>query len=69
MFEIKIDKKTVYTLENTTPCRMKHVKVYAGDPWVPPVNGKIRNIKFTTYGSLHFYFFFASLLITIMTFF
>ena len=48
MYEIKINKKSVLTLENIRPALFTNVKVYVGDPWHKPVNGKIRNMTIET---------------------
>ena len=51
MYEIKINKKSVFKIENTQPCLFKAVNVYAGDPFYPPVEGKIKNLYFETSGN------------------
>ena len=48
MYEIKINKKSVLTQENIRPALFTNVKVYVGDPWHKPVNGKIRNMTIET---------------------
>ena len=48
MYEIKINKKSVLTQENIRPALFNNVKVYVGDPWHKPVNGKIRNMTIET---------------------
>ena len=48
MYEIKINKKSVLTQENIRPALFTNVKVYVGDPWHKPVNGKIRNLSVET---------------------
>ena len=50
MYEIKINKKNVFTLENTQACLFKSAKVFAGDPWHDPLDGKIRNLVLKTKG-------------------
>ena len=45
MYEIKINKKSVLTEENIRPALFTNVKVFVGDPWHKPVNGKIRNLS------------------------
>ena len=48
MYEIRIDKKKVFGVENTKPEKFEHVKVYTSGPWQEAVNGKIRNLRFET---------------------
>ena len=49
MFEASVEglRKTVW-LPNSQPRRFGPVKVYAGDPWYPPVQGLIRKVKIDT---------------------
>ena len=44
MYEIKVDKESVFKIENTKAEDFKDVKVYVGDPWFEPVDGKIKNL-------------------------
>ena len=37
----------MYRVENKQATEFKNVKMYVGDPWSPPVDGKIRNISVT----------------------
>ena len=50
MYEIKIHRKRVFSLENKQAKIFEEVKVYAGDPWYPPVDGKIKNLWVETKG-------------------
>ena len=40
----------VHRIENTKPEVFSNVKVYAANPWDPPVNGKIRNLEISNIG-------------------
>ena len=44
MYEVKIDGKSVFKDYNLTPQMFKKMKVYAGDPWYQPLDGKIKNL-------------------------
>ena len=44
MFEIKINKKVVFSEVNKNPKEFTSVSVYAGNPWYPAAKGKIRNL-------------------------
>ena len=48
MFDVVINDVNVRSEENTTPEVFENVKVYAGDPWYEPVDGKLRNIRIMT---------------------
>ena len=50
MYEIKINKGSVFTLENKQAKLFKAVKVFAADPWYIPLHGKIRNLSVETKG-------------------
>ena len=45
MFEVSINGKKNRSDPNTTPNVYGNVKVFVGDPWHPPVDGKIKNLK------------------------
>ena len=44
MYEIKINKESVFIQENTKPEVFENVKIFVGDPWYDPVDGKIKNL-------------------------
>jgi len=44
MYEVKIDGKSMFKDYNLTPQMFKKMKVYAGDPWYQPLDGKIKNL-------------------------
>ena len=44
MYEILINGENVYTVENTQAKRFEQVKVFSGDNFHNPVEGKIRNL-------------------------
>ena len=48
MYGIKINNESVQNVENTEPRIFKSVKMFAGDSWHEPLNGKIRKIKVET---------------------
>ena len=52
MFTITIEGCTIctYAIENTLPVDLTNVKVYASDPWHPPLNGSIRRLEISTRG-------------------
>ena len=53
MFEVWINNSKVVTKENTKPTQFKTVKVFAGNKFDPPVDGKIRNLfVYTKKGNL-----------------
>ena len=35
-------------VENTTPAVYSKPKVYIGDPWYPAVDGKLKNLEFSS---------------------
>ena len=43
-YEIKVNGINVHQTENTQPDSYRDVKVYAANPWLPAVNGKIKNL-------------------------
>ena len=45
---MKINPKN--NIVNSKPQKFENVKVYAGDPWSPPVDGKIRKLSIETKG-------------------
>ena len=45
MFEVVMNDKTVWLVENTTPARYEAVKVLAGSDWYTPVDGQIRGLS------------------------
>jgi len=47
IFEIQQNGKTMRRVENKQATEFKNVKMYVGDPWSPPVDGKLRNILVT----------------------
>ena len=48
IYKVKINNETVITLQNNQPQMFEAVKVYAGDPWYPPQDGRIINVKVLT---------------------
>jgi len=48
MYSISINKKKVYSVENTDPRQFIKVNVYASDPWHKALDGKIKNLKVET---------------------
>ena len=48
MYEIKINKKSVFIKENTQPKAFKNLKVWAGNAWYYVSDTKIRNLIFKT---------------------
>ena len=46
MYEILINGASVYTVENTQATRFEKVKMFAGDDWYNPVEGKIQHLSF-----------------------
>ena len=46
MYGILINGASVYTVENTQANRFEKVKMFAGDDWHTPVEGKIKNLSF-----------------------
>jgi len=47
IFEIQQNGETMYSVENKQATEFKNVKMYVGDPWYTPVDGKLRNILVT----------------------
>ena len=45
---MKVNNKSELKMENTVPSMFSNVKVYAGDPWYPAQDGKIRNLVIVT---------------------
>ena len=43
MYDIRINGENVYTVENTQAKKFEQVKVFSGDNFHNPVEGKIRN--------------------------
>lgn len=41
---VKVNGKMIEKKENTAPKDFSNVKVYAGNPWQPPLEGYIRNL-------------------------
>ena len=48
MFCVKIDGKRYWEIENTEATSFRDVKIFAGDEWYIPANGKIRNLTVST---------------------
>ena len=46
-FEVKLDGKQVYAIVNNHPVEFNNVKVYASDPYSPPLTGFMRNFSFS----------------------
>jgi hypothetical protein len=44
MYNIWINGEKVYTVENTQAKKFEQVKVFSGDNFLNPVEGKIRNL-------------------------
>ena len=44
MYEVKIDGQSLFKDYNLTPQMFKKMKIYAGDPWYQPLDGKIKNL-------------------------
>ena len=44
MFEVSMDGEQKQSEENTKPVHLDNVKVFAGDNFRDPLDGKIRNI-------------------------
>merc|ERR1719153_1550486 len=51
VYEIRINSKSVYKLDNNRAQVFKNVKVYAGDNFHPPIDGKIRRLYLYRQGS------------------
>jgi len=47
-YEVKINRKTELKVVNSKPCLFKGVKVFAGMPHYPTINGKIKNLYYET---------------------
>ena len=47
---MKVNGKSEIRMPNTVPSMFTDVKVYAGDPWYPAQDGKIRNLILKTVG-------------------
>jgi len=47
-FEVIVDGQSVWKEENTTPALYSKPKVYIGDPWHPALEGKIKNLGFSS---------------------
>jgi len=47
-FEVKLNGESVWLVENTTPAVYSKPKVYIGDPWYPAVDGKLKNLEFSS---------------------
>ena len=45
---MKVNGKTELRVPNKVAAMFKDVKVYAGDPWYPAQDGKIRNLVLVT---------------------
>merc|ERR1711970_735932 len=41
--------ETGRSVENTAPTKFENVKVFAGNPWYPAADGKIRNLRINTH--------------------
>ena len=52
MYEIKINKQSVFTEENKQAKVFESVKVYAADPWYTSLDGKIKEISVETKGNV-----------------
>ena len=48
MYEVKINGKSLLKMENMLANQFEAVKVYAGNPWHPALDGKIKNVKVKT---------------------
>merc|ERR1719435_903173 len=48
IYEVKVNDKSQLKMPNTVPSMFTDVKVYAGDPWYPAQDGKIRNLVVVT---------------------
>ena len=48
MYEVKVNDKSEFKTENTVASMFSDVKVYAGDPWYPAQDGKIRKLVVVT---------------------
>ena len=51
-YEVKINRKSVYKVEQKKPCLFKGVKVFASQPMshTPGIEGKIKNLYYETSG-------------------
>jgi len=49
IYEVKVNDVSELKMENTVPSMFTNVKVYAGDPWYPAQDGKIRNLVLKTW--------------------
>ena len=47
-FDFKIDGTSYWTVENTKAEAFMDVKMFSGDNYYPPLNGKIRNFQVQT---------------------
>ena len=45
MFSVVINGESQRSDPNTAPARYNKVHVFAGDPWYPPADGAIKNLK------------------------
>ena len=48
MFDVNVDGKNYWTIENTVPAIFASVSVSAGDEWHEPVSGQIKNLTIQT---------------------
>ena len=48
MFEIYLDGEMKWSIENTKAIELEKAKVFAGDNFHPPLDGKIRNVFIQT---------------------
>ena len=48
MFEVKVDDKSYWVVENNAPALFKAVKLFAADDWYDPTSGRIKNLKVHT---------------------
>lgn len=58
MYQIFINGKQYFSLENTTPYFFRNVYVYNADPWAHPAKAIMNNYRFTNIpdGKLHVLF-------------
>ena len=52
MFEVKVDGKSYWVIENDSPAAFKDLPVWCSDKWYNPPAGKIKNLKIQTKGNI-----------------
>ena len=48
MYVVKLNYKSVYSVENTQAVKIGPMKVFGGDPWFEAVDGQVKNLAVYT---------------------